>query len=94
VDLGLAVAILLAATFATTNGLHDASNAIATLVATRAATSLQGILLASVFNLLEGDAIAPAQAAIRAERRVGGRLLPRHGKPSRGHGHARADRPP
>jgi PiT family inorganic phosphate transporter len=51
-DIGLVVAILLAAGFATTNGLHDASNAIATLVATRAATPLQGIAMASVFNLL------------------------------------------
>ena len=46
------VAVLLAIGFAVTNGLHDASNAIATLVATRAATPLQAILLASVFNLL------------------------------------------
>ena len=46
------VAVLLAIAFAVTNGLHDASNAIATLVATRAATPLQAILLASVFNLL------------------------------------------
>jgi PiT family inorganic phosphate transporter len=38
--------------FAATNGLHDASNAIATLVATRAASPLQAIVLASVFNLL------------------------------------------
>ena len=51
-DTGLVVAVLLAIGFATTNGLHDASNAIATLVATRAATPLQAILLASVFNLL------------------------------------------
>ncbi|MGE5636116.1 MAG: anion permease [Nocardioidaceae bacterium] len=51
-DLELVVAVLLAAGFATTNGLHDASNAIATLVATRAASPLQGIVLASVFNLL------------------------------------------
>ena len=51
-DDGLVVAVLLAVAFATTNGLHDASNAIATLVATRAATPLQAILLASVFNLL------------------------------------------
>jgi PiT family inorganic phosphate transporter len=51
-DAELAFAVLLALVFATTNGLHDASNAIATLVATRAATPLQGIVLASVFNLL------------------------------------------
>jgi inorganic phosphate transporter, PiT family len=52
VDAPLVVAVLLAIGFAVTNGLHDASNAIATLVATRAATRLQAILLASVFNLL------------------------------------------
>jgi PiT family inorganic phosphate transporter len=46
------VAIVLAIAFAATNGLHDASNAIATLVATRAATPLQAIVLATVFNLL------------------------------------------
>ncbi len=51
-DAGLAIAVLLALGFAVTNGLHDASNAIATLVATRAATPLQAILLATVFNLL------------------------------------------
>jgi inorganic phosphate transporter, PiT family len=51
-DAGLAIAVLLALGFAVTNGLHDASNAIATLVATRAATPLQAILLAAVFNLL------------------------------------------
>ncbi len=51
-DAGLAIAILLAVAFAATNGLHDASNAIATLVATRAARPAQAIVLASVFNLL------------------------------------------
>ena len=38
--------------FSFTNGIHDASNAIAALVATRAATPLQAVLLAAVFNLL------------------------------------------
>ncbi len=51
-DVGLVIAILLAIAFAVTNGLHDASNAIATLVATRAASPLQAIVLASIFNLL------------------------------------------
>ncbi len=51
-DVGLLMAVALALGFAATNGLHDASNAIATLVATRAATPLQAILLAAVFNLL------------------------------------------
>ena len=51
-DTGLVVAVVLATGFAITNGLHDASNAIATLVATRAATPRQAILLAATFNLL------------------------------------------
>lgn len=51
-DGGLIVGILLAIAFAATNGLHDASNAIATLVATRAASPGQAIVLAAVFNLL------------------------------------------
>jgi PiT family inorganic phosphate transporter len=51
-DLGLAIAVALAIAFAATNGLHDASNAIATLVATRAARPGQAIVLASIFNLL------------------------------------------
>jgi PiT family inorganic phosphate transporter len=67
-DVGLALAILLAAGFAVTNGLHDASNAIATLVATRAATPRQAILLAGVFNLLGpflvGAAVADTIAGI------------------------------
>jgi inorganic phosphate transporter, PiT family len=51
-DAGLAVAVALAIGFAVTNGLHDASNAIATLVATRAARPGQAIVLATVFNML------------------------------------------
>ena len=51
-DVGLVVAVVLAAAFAVTNGLNDAANAIAALVATRAATPKQAIVLASIFNLL------------------------------------------
>jgi PiT family inorganic phosphate transporter len=51
-DAGLVVAIGLAVAFTTTNGFHDAANSIASLVATRTATPLQAIALASVFNLL------------------------------------------
>lgn len=51
-DPGLVLAVLLAIAFAVTNGLHDASNAIATLVATRAATPGQAIAMASACNLL------------------------------------------
>src|SRR5262245_3179507 len=51
-DAGLILGWRLAASFAVANGLHDASNAIATLVATRAATPQQAIVLATIFNLL------------------------------------------
>jgi len=51
-DTGLVLAIALAIGFAVTNGLHDAANAIATLVATRAARPGPAIVLAAVFNLL------------------------------------------
>jgi len=51
-DTEVALAVLLAIGFAVTNGLHDAANAIATLVATRAARPGQAIVLASVFNML------------------------------------------
>jgi len=59
---GLTVAVLLAFAFAVTNGLHDASNAIATLVATRAASPRRAIVMASICNmigpLLVGAAVA------------------------------------
>ena len=51
-DSELILAIGLALAFAVTNGIHDASNAIATLVATRAARPGQAIVLASIFNML------------------------------------------
>lgn len=51
-DAGLVFGVVLAVAFAVTNGFHDAANSIATLVATRAATPVQAIALASVFNLL------------------------------------------
>jgi PiT family inorganic phosphate transporter len=56
------VALALAVAFAATNGLHDASNAIATLVATRAATPGQAIALAAVFNLLGPFVVGAAVA--------------------------------
>ena len=64
-DAGFVIAIALALAFAATNGLHDASNAIATLVATRAARPLQAIVLASVFNLL-GPLLVGAAVATRS----------------------------
>jgi inorganic phosphate transporter, PiT family len=61
-DAGLAIAIALAIGFAVTNGLHDASNAIATLVATRAARPGQAIVLATVFNLIGPFVVGAAVA--------------------------------
>lgn len=50
-QVGLIVAIGFALSFAITNGFHDASNAIATLVATKGATPGQAVLLSGVFNM-------------------------------------------
>jgi inorganic phosphate transporter, PiT family len=61
-DGGLVLAVALGFAFAATNGLHDASNAIATFVATRAGTPLQAILLATVCNLLGPLALGAAVA--------------------------------
>ena len=66
-DTGLVVAVVLAAGFAITNGLHDASNAIATLVATRAATPLQAIVLA--VGLQPARPVAPRRRGRRHHRR-------------------------
>jgi len=67
-DIGLVVAVVLAVAFTVTNGFHDAANSIAALVATRAATPLQAIVLASAFNLLGplllGAAVADTIAGI------------------------------
>lgn len=64
----LVIALVLALAFAVTNGLHDASNAIATLVATRAARPRHALALAALFNLLGpllvGAAVAKAIAGI------------------------------
>jgi len=46
--IGIALALL----FNFANGLNDAANSIATIVATKALTPLQAVLLAGVFNLL------------------------------------------
>ena len=50
-EVGLIIAIGFALAFALTNGFHDASNAIATLVATKGATPGQAVLLSAVFNM-------------------------------------------
>ena len=62
------LAVALALAFALTSGFHDAADAIATLVATRAARPGQAIVLAAVFNVLGavlfGTAVASAVASI------------------------------
>jgi len=68
VDGVLVAALAMALAFAVTNGFLDAANAIATLVATRAARPLPAILMASVANLLGplllGAAVADTVAGI------------------------------
>jgi inorganic phosphate transporter, PiT family len=48
----LAVLIVTALIFTLTNGLHDASSVVATLISSRAASPKQAVLLASTFGLL------------------------------------------
>jgi len=59
---GLVIAIAVAFAFDITNGFHDSANAIAALVATRAARPASAVVLASVFHilgpLLAGTAVA------------------------------------
>ncbi len=67
-NVGLVVAVGLAFAFAFTNGFHDASNSIATLVATRAARPIFALMLAAAGNfigpLLIGSAVANTIAGI------------------------------
>ena len=64
----LVAAIAMALGFTLTNGFHDASNAIAILVATRVARPAQAVIMASFFNLLGpllvGAAVADTIAGI------------------------------
>ncbi len=68
--MALWVAVAVAIAFAMTNGLHDAANAIAALVATRTASPAAALVLATVFNvlgpLLMGAAVAETVAGILA----------------------------
>ncbi|MEI8002349.1 MAG: inorganic phosphate transporter, partial [Actinomycetes bacterium] len=66
--MALNVVIALALTYAFTNGVHDAANAIATLVATRAARPGPAVVLAAIGNvlgpLLFGAAVANVIAGV------------------------------
>ena len=65
---GLDVAVALAIVYAFTNGLHDAANSIATLVATRGARPGPAVVLAAAGNilgpLLFGAAVADVVAGV------------------------------
>jgi len=67
-NVGLVVAVGLAFAFAFTNGFHDASNAIATLVATGGARPGSAVVLAAIGNLVGplvlGSAVANTIAGI------------------------------
>jgi PiT family inorganic phosphate transporter len=60
--MSLALAIGCALAFSFTNGFHDAANAIATLVATRAAQPSWALALAAVFNVLGALVVGTAVA--------------------------------
>jgi PiT family inorganic phosphate transporter len=64
----LAVLIITALIFAMTNGLHDGSSVVATMISSRAATPKQAVLLASIFGLLgalfSGNQVADTVSAI------------------------------
>ena len=51
-DIWIGVIIVLALTFDFSNGVHDAANAIATTVTTRALSMGRAVLMAAVFNLV------------------------------------------
>ncbi|MBS1888028.1 MAG: inorganic phosphate transporter [Actinobacteria bacterium] len=59
----LALAIAAAVAFALTNGFHDAANAIATLVTSRAAPPGPAVALAATFNLLGALVVGTAVAS-------------------------------
>lgn len=48
----LTIVIIIALVFTLTNGLHDASSVVATMIACNAASPVQAVVLASVFGLL------------------------------------------
>jgi PiT family inorganic phosphate transporter len=62
VEVLLVVVVLLALAFDASNGFHDSSNAIATLVATRAARPGPAIAMATVFTMLGPILMATAVA--------------------------------
>lgn len=64
----LAIVIIVALIFTLTNGLHDASSVVATMIACKAATPVQAILIVAAFGLLgvffSGNQVADTVSAI------------------------------
>lgn len=64
----LAIVIIVALIFTLTNGLHDASSVVATMIACKAATPVQAIIIVAVFGLLgvffSGNQVADTVSAI------------------------------
>lgn len=64
----LAIVIIIALIFTLTNGLHDASSVVATMIACKAASPVQAVLIASIFGLLgvffSGNQVADTVSAI------------------------------
>src|SRR5437660_1030891 len=71
----LLLAIGVALAFDVTNGFHDSANAVAALVATRAARPLSAVALAAVFHVL-----GPLLAGTAVANTVGGIVLLPHGE--------------
>ena len=67
--LPVALVVVLAMGFTYTNGFHDAANAIATSVSTRALTPRIALVLAAVMNLLGGF------AGVRVAETIGGDII-------------------
>jgi PiT family inorganic phosphate transporter len=65
----VALVVLLALGFAYTNGFHDAANAVATSISTRALTARVALLLAAVMNLAGGF------AGVRVVRTIGSDIV-------------------
>lgn len=64
----LAVVIIIALIFTLTNGLHDASSVVATMIACKAASPVQAVLIVAVFGtlgvLFSGNQVADTVSAI------------------------------
>jgi PiT family inorganic phosphate transporter len=77
VDVALVLLVVLALAFDFTNGFHDAANAIASAVSTRALSLRGALLLAGIMNLL--GALAGTGVAVTVAKGVIATPAPEHG---------------